>query len=244
MKLHVLPGDAYVETFRETGVEGELAIFRECFVEGDLQGETLDELWHTRERYLSGAYPDSDKSYDSYVVHEINKLLVVGEGDNVYLWFEYELFCSVNYWFCLHLLRDAKADVHRVAPTVRDEQTKWRGFGRLSAEEMLTCWNDRVKVSRDDLERGGELWLAFKSGDRQRVAELGAYESQAFPHLAEVSRAASELHTKPKEILHEVIAAGEQDFSQIFPQFARRAGVFGLGDIQVKRIMEEMRSET
>jgi hypothetical protein len=123
----------------------------------------LPELWKTRENYLSTSYPESDKSYTRDVAEEIEKLLVPGAGDEIYLWFEYELFCSVNYWFCLYLLRDSFAAVCRVSPTVRDEETRWRGFGRLNSEDLLECWNDRVRLSAKDIQQGNELWQAFKT---------------------------------------------------------------------------------
>ncbi|MFN6963097.1 MAG: DUF1835 domain-containing protein [Pyrinomonadaceae bacterium] len=240
MKLHVLPGDAYVEAFRETGLEGEVAVFRECFIEGDLGGGDLAELWRVRAAYLSAAYPEqNDRSYPSYVVAEIDKIIQAAQqAGEIYLWFEYELFCSVNYWFCLELLRESSAELYRVSPTVRNETTRWRGFGRLASEEMLECWNDRVRLSAGDIARGGELWRAFRAGDRARVRELGAYESPAFRYLPEVAAAASDLELRPKQIIDEIAAAGTRDFEELFAEFARRAGVYGLGDVQVRRLME------
>lgn len=238
MIIHILPGDAYVDTFRETGIEGEVGIFRECFVEGDLSGDILPELWQSRESFLSGVYTDPEKSYPDYVVSEIKKFSVAKTGDEVNLWFEYELFCSVNFWFCLHLLKDSGADIYRVAPTVRDDKTKWRGFGRLDAQEMIACWNDRVKLTSEDVKLGSELWLAFKAGDFDRLRKLGS--NDAFPYLKEVTEAAAELETRPKEVVQEIITEGSTDFNEIFPQFARRAGVYGLGDVQVKRIVDSI----
>ncbi|HKX84134.1 MAG TPA: hypothetical protein VJL58_07940 [Pyrinomonadaceae bacterium] len=238
MIIHVLPGDAYVDTFRESGIEGEVAIFRECLIEGDLSGENLDDLWRSREQFLTAAYPDPDKSYRDFVVREIDKFAHAKSGDEVNLWFEYELFCSVNYWFCLNLLSDSGSDVYRVAPTVRDASTKWRGFGRLEEAEFIACFNDRVKLNEDDIKLGRDLWNAFRSGDTDRLLSLGTSASPAFPYLIDVTEAAVEMDTKLKKILAEVMAEGVTEFAEIFPRFARRAGVYGLGDLQVKRLLD------
>jgi hypothetical protein len=242
MILHVLPGDAYVETFHETGLEGKLVVFREALIDGDLSGESLQEFWSTRERYLSSAYPENANSYSTDVAAEIEKLLKPGEGDEIDLWFEYELFCSVNYWFCLHLLRDSRAKIYRVAPAVRDEDTKWKGFGRLTANELLACYKERVQLSADDLARGSELWQAFKSGDTEKIRSLGEYGSPAFPYLNELTEAAASMPYGPKQILRQIFDSGESDLISIFPQFSERAGVYGLGDAQVGKFLEEMRS--
>lgn len=243
MILHVLPGDAYVDEFRKTGLEGDIAVFRECLVDGDLSGESLPEFWSTRERFHSSAHPENGNQYPDYVTSEIEKLFKPGEGDEINLWFEYELFCSVNYWFCLHLLRDSKADLYRVAPTVRDEDTKWKGFGQLNADEMLACCGDRTKLSEADLSHGSELWCSFKSGDLRNVRNLGSYRSAAFPYLKEVADAAAGLHEEPKQILRSIIENGDDDIKRIFPKFTERAGVYGFGDSQVESILSELRSE-
>jgi hypothetical protein len=238
MIIHVLPGDAYVDTFRETGIEDEVAIFRECLIEGDHDGDGLPDFWQTRERFLSAAYPDVEESYVDHVVKEIEKFSSATEGDEINLWFEYELFCSTNYWFCLYLLKDSDADIYRVAPTLRDASTKWLGFGSFPASEMGECFAHRVKLNADDIKLGRDLWLAFKSGDKDRLLELGSSASPAFPYLIYVTEAAHEIDTKPRQILNEIAAEGKRDFTEIFPEFTKRAGVYGFGDVQVRRIME------
>jgi hypothetical protein len=61
--------------------------------------------WFLGKRQMVGSRtkndPENHKPYLSYVADEIEKLLVPGAGDEIDLWFENELFCSVNYWFCL-----------------------------------------------------------------------------------------------------------------------------------------------
>ena len=240
MIIHVLPGDAYVDTFRETGIEGEVAVFRECLIEGDLNVEDLAELWQSRETFLSAAYPDPGKPYHEYVVREIERFANAGDGDEVNLWFEYELFCSVNYWFCLSLLAESEADIYHVAPSVRDASTKWRGFGRLNADDLIECWNHRVKLKNSDVILGRDLWTAFRSKDIGELLRLGTTASPAFPYLIDVVEGAEVIDTKPRQILKEIVSEGTIEFSEVFPQFARRAGVYGFGDVRVKRMYDEL----
>ena len=237
MILHVLPGDACVDTFRETGLKGEIAIFREALIDGDLSGDSLSEFWSTRERYLSSEHPENENSYPSDVVAEVEKILEPREGDEINLWFEYELFCSVNYWFCLDLLRESKAAVYRISPTFRDAESRWKGFGGLTPTEMLACYSERIKLSPEDLAQGSSLWQAFRSHDLENVRRLGNYDSPAFPHLKEVANAAGELDRRPKQILESIRSSGKTDFHDIFTEFNSQAGVYGFGDAQVKRLM-------
>jgi hypothetical protein len=238
MILHVLPGDAYTEAFSGTGLEGDVAIFREALVEGDLWGPSLPEFWKTRENYHAENDPQNHKPYQSYVADEIEKLLQPGAGDEIDLWFEYELFCSVNYWFCLYLLRDSFTTIYRVSPTVRTAETRWLGFGDLNSDQLIKCWEERVALTADDVELGTELWHAFKTENQPRLKKLGAKESPAFPYLREVTEAAVEIETLPKQILTEISSGGETDFKKVFTEFRKRAGVYGFGDSQVKKIID------
>lgn len=240
MILHVLPGDACFGTFSQTVIEGERAVFRECLIDGDLAANDLDDFWAVRERYLSAAYPESSVSYRDHVVKEIEKLTLPGNDDEILLWFEYELFCSVNYWFCLSLLKETKAELYRVFPAVRDEDDKWQGFGGLSPDELAECMLHRVKLSRDDAALGGELWHAFQTGDRESLAKLSTAGSSAFPFLEEICLAAYELKTRPEGIIREIMKQGHMDFAEIFHAFTGRAGIYGFGDAQVRNILGRM----
>ena len=102
MIYHVLPGDAQVEDFRQTGLSGEILICREALIEGDISGETLDDFFENRAAF----HGEDSASYNANVASQFRRLLDVGQSDEVNLWFEYELFCAVNMWFCLSLLRD------------------------------------------------------------------------------------------------------------------------------------------
>jgi hypothetical protein len=242
MILHVLPGDAYIDPFRGAGLEGDLSIFREALVEGDLWGPSLQEFWKTREAFHSTQQNGDQPPYQEYVAGEVEKLLQLGAGDEINLWFEYELFCSVNYWFCLYLLRDSFATIWRVAPSVRTVEERWKGFGQLGSAEFMKCWNDRVLVTSEDVELGSELWGAFRTSNWFRLTKLGESSSPAFPYLNEVSTAAAEIDTRPKQIVTELSSAEESDFSALFTEFGRRAGVYGFGDSQVKRLLQESRN--
>src|SRR4051812_25223495 len=101
MILHVLPGDATVAPFKASEIEGDIAVCREALVDGDLSGETLPEFWETRARSLIGSDDRSREEYHENVVHEFAKLTALQSGSEINLWFEHELFCQANMWFCL-----------------------------------------------------------------------------------------------------------------------------------------------
>lgn len=239
MIYHVLPGDAYIDTFRKSGIGGEIVVCRECLVEGDLGGETLEDLWSTRENYLSSAYPDNENNYRHNVATELEKITRVGDGDEINLWFENELFCSANMWFCLDLLKDTRAAVYRVKAVDPDSEDPWEGFGNLGPDEFRDRFVSRERFSKAEMELGSDLWQAFRLRDNEQLQALGKAESRCFPELDEVCRAARELETMPADILNEIKGEGHDEFAEIFLEFKKRGGVYGFGDSQVRRILQQ-----
>lgn len=240
MILHVLPGDAIVEKFEATGLEGDVAVCREALVDGDLSGETLPEFWENRSRFLHGDQADAETEYHEKVVREFNKLTALQSGSEINLWFEYELFCHANMWFCLDLIRNTTADVYRIAPVTLSDEEVWDGFAHMSADDMRRCFESRVGLSTADIEVGSNLWSAYKRNDVSELRRLSQSDSPAFPRLQEVCAAAIERETRPKAIVAEIVESGTTDFEDVFRVFRDRAGVYGFGDTQVKRIWQEL----
>ena len=237
MNVHVLPGDAQVEEFRKTGIDGEIVVCREAFVDGPLGDGGIEGLWSVRDEFLTRSYPNDHSNYREYVVAEFDKLRDLPARANVNLWFEYELFCHVNMWFCVWLLRDSKVSLYRVAPIVQLKDRVWDGFGNLTAEDLTTCYKERLEFTAADRELGVELWTAFRSGDHVRLRKLSTIESACFPYLREACEAEIEKEFRPRQIVRELRDEGLTDFDQMFAAFRNRAGVYGFGDSQVRRLI-------
>lgn len=239
MIYHVLPGDAQVEEFKKTNIEGEVIVCRECLIVGDVDAETLSEFWEQRAHFILSEYGEDEADYHEKVADELARLLESNENDEVNLWFEYELFCSVNMWFCLWLLNDTRVNVYRVKPIVRSESERWLGFGGLTADELQACFNTRTIFTAADIALGAALWSAYRTNDNAKLAELRTSASPCFPYLKEICDAAIEKDTRPREIIAEVQFEGKTEFDDIFSEFTRRAGEYGFGDLQVKRLINE-----
>ncbi|MBA2380119.1 MAG: DUF1835 domain-containing protein [Blastocatellia bacterium] len=240
MIVHVLPGDSLSAQFAEADIAGDIVVFRECLVVGDISGEDLDEFWQLRANFLMLEYGGDPIDYQEGVVYEIERLLELGAGDEVNLWFEYELFCQSNMWFCLDLLKASETEVFRVAPKTPSPDNPWEGFATHNSSDLAVCLDERTKMSPEDRETGVQLWQAFRERDSERLRKLGEFRSPAFPFLKEVCDAAAEIETRPTEIVAELKASGHSDIESIFPEFQKRAGVYGLGDLQVERLLEQL----
>jgi hypothetical protein len=240
MRFHVLPGDAQVGVFKETGIEGEMIVCREALVDGPVNAAGLEDLWKIRAAYLSGA--DDAPDYFKDVVPEFEKLINAPTDAEIDLWFEYELFCQVNMWFCLWLLRDSTAAIYRVEPCILTTENRWNGFGGMAADDLRRCFDNRTLFGKADVQLGASLWEAYRSGDNDRLLVLSQASSESFPYLEEVCAAAVEKDTKPAQVLAGIAGDGITEFGKVFAEFSQRAGVYGFGDLQVKRLFDSSQS--
>ncbi len=240
MIYHVLPGDAQVEDFRKTGIPGEVIVFREAFVTGPIDSVDVNEFWESRAHFILGEYGEDEIAYHEKVADEILKLSDIEAEDEVNLWFELELFCSVNFWYCLNELKDSGAGVFRVAPINLAPDDVWKGFGEHGPDELAAAFESRTEISHDDLDRGAELWNSFRKRDGSSLRKLGDHRSASMPFLKEVAEAASEIDTRPLQIIREIRSEGLSTLEEVFPEFKKRAGVYGFGDLQVERLLDSI----
>lgn len=242
MIYHVLPGDSLVEQFKKTGIKGEVIVCREAFIVGPADADDLVDLWDQRGRFILAEFGEDEIEYHEKVADELDRLTEIGPGDEVFLWFEYELFCSVNLWFCLSVISGVDAEVYRVEPIGIDESDRWNGFGNFTADDLKACFELRTKMSEEDVALGAGLWNAYRHGDHESLIELGKVDSPSFPHLHEVVAAAAEQEIQPIETIKAIIAGGETDFEKIFVEFKKRDGVYGFGDLQVQKLLDQLSS--
>ncbi len=238
MICHVLPGDSLVAEFKKTNIKGQTIICRECLIVGPVDAETPFEFWDARARFILTEYGEDEIEFHERVADELEKLADLDSDTEVNLWFEYELFCSVNMWFCISRLKDTGAAVYRVEPVVLSPEDRWKGFGALDAADLQKCYDERRYLSAVDLDFGADLWDAYRKNHAERLCKLSKFASDNFPYLAEVCEAEINKATRPRQILEEIIAGGVKDFVEILPEFTRRAGVYGFGDLQVERLFD------
>ncbi len=241
MKLHVLAGDALAESFENCNIEGEMIVCRECLVVGDVKAASLEEFWQIRAKFITNNYGEKEENYYQYSAGEFEKLRTLATSETeVNLWFEYDLFCQVNLWFCLYLLQESKAKIFRVLPVVRQSDQIWKGFGGLDKETLEKCFAERAEFNEAEILRGANLWKAYQIADFETLEKLSETKSACFPYLQEVCRAEIEKASVPAKILQRIMATGKTDFTEIFTEFTTQAGVYGFGDTQVKRILSEI----
>jgi hypothetical protein len=245
MKVHILPGDALAIQFKSVGLDREIIVCRECLIEGDVKADDLKEFFNRRADFISDSYGEDHRRYFDHVASEFEKLKSLSENDEINLWFEYDLFCQVNMWFIISLLNKYHLqNVYRVFPGVLKNEERWKGFGRLIPNQLNDCFSQREKFSDEDLLLGDKLWNAYRNQDLKELLQLSQEQSACFPMLKEVCEAEIDRKQKlrPQQTLRQITNSGMSDFHKIFSKFWETEGVYGFGDLQVKKMLEQIQN--
>ncbi len=249
MTYHVLNGDALVERFSALKLRGQMVVARECMIEGDLSGSTLQAFYEGRAAYLERTYKDPGKSYQDEVISQFDQLLAAPPRSEANLWFGYDLFCFANLLFVLSLLEGwtGEKEVYVIYPSHLSGEDVWLDYRGATEAQLLACYKNRVRFSADDLQLARLLWQAYKRGDLSELIRLSTTITPVFPYLEEVCRAHAERFPaegsmgRPERVVEELLGEGIQDFPALFKAFSARAGIYGFGDAQVARIYERVK---
>lgn len=238
--IHLLPGDALVETFTSAKIAGEIFVCRECLADGP-KSASGEEFWHERARFIAESGEASEPDYHRLTTAEFQRLFdAASSGAEINLWFEYELFCQANFWFTLDYLSGTSAKLFRVAPRHVDTARIWRGFSNHDATELNESFTRRVAIEAADIELGRRLWAAYSRKDYAALNDLKGSASAAFPMLDDVLAAAIEEEDTPRRLVTEIVDSGVSEFGEVFTMFRDRLGIYGYGDTQVRRIWREI----
>lgn len=244
--LHVLNGDSLASSF-PASIPGQIAIARECLVDGPVKAHSTEELWVVRDKFLSKNYPEaSEENYFAKVVSEFEKIMTVSSDTKVYLWFEHDLFCQVNLWFVMHLLKPHKGSVYLVAPTT----DLIEGFGGMNELQLEQAYRDAKLLTANERHILADMWKLYQAPDISEALTLSHQTMPELPFLYPAVLAWKEsiphgdYPGKPKAALKEIAAElGTNDFGKIFRAFHNKHAIYGYGDLQVKRLWEELKTE-
>ncbi len=240
--FHLLNGDSLREAFPQH-VEGEIIVFRECLVDGPVSGSTFEELMQTRAEFIAGDYDGYGlEDYHVQTVSELKKITDIPDGSIVNLWFEDDLFCQVNFWCAVSLLRPKNVQLFLVRP----DQLSPYGFAAYTEEELRQRYRKRSLIlQRDQI---AELWKAYQQNDTERMLRIGSQLNKNYPFIhpaieAHIDRIPTD-HSpgRPKETLLQIMKELDTDsFGPVFQEFCKRETVYGFGDLQVKRLFDEVK---
>lgn len=220
-------------------IKGDFIVARECLVDGDVKGSSLDALFASRAKFLSENLGVTEHDYHEKTASEFQKILQIHKNSDINLWFEDDLFCQVNFWFVTHLISEyvKECKVYLIRPPMHTPYA----FGSLDQEELIEAHKGRVQIS--DLDKIAGLWKFYQHGDTKQLISTANGLKESFPFIlraveAHMARIPSKNDPgRPIKALKEIMKELEtEDFGAVFREFNKREAIYGYGDLQVKNL--------
>ena len=245
MQYHILNGDALKETFPSDQITGKVIVIREAFIEGPVSDSYDPSYWSSRKNYIEKAYGEPGTNYDEKVLSEFNRLQRISDSDEVYLWFEDDLFCQCNMWFSVnYILQYSRPDFFRVFPAA--DTVSWIGFGKADQDTLFQYYKPAIRLSPSDVDHIDQLWKSFVAHDQKKLKALSEVDCNGIRFQKEVIQALLDKTPdvtgwgRPQKTLAVLLKEDHSSFYQLFEKFAQREGIYGFGDSQVRNMLKEM----
>jgi hypothetical protein len=252
--LHILNGDATLTGFNETGLGGEVLVWREVFSEGPLEVKLDGNFWNNRANWVSQTFDDTLESYHEMVVQPLEKLNE--QYDEINLWFEYDLHCQVNLLAVMQLLKQqvdlTGPAVYLICPDSFPGVDNFRGMGQLNGEQLEDLYDARLHLTEYDFTIATEAWRAYISFDAEALQQwIDATPFWGSLHLLKLALTAQ---VKRLQVNEEGLGYIEQkllQFSQsginsraeLYQAFWNQLPIYGMGDAELDIYIERLQDK-
>jgi len=252
-QLHILNGDATYEKFIETGLDGDVLVWREVFSEGPLSPVIDAAFWQQRAEWISKTFEDAPASYQEMVIAELEKLSRPYE--EITLWFDFDLHCQTNLLGAMQLLQQ-QADlsgpgIYLISPDGYPGVESFRGMGQLSAEQLEDLYDTRLQLTDYDFTLAKEAWQKYILFDAQQLQEWvnsvtfwGSLHYLKTALLAQVKRLQTDAQglNYIAQTLLNLYQHGATSRDKLYEAFWRQHAIYGMSDAELDIYLNELQS--
>jgi hypothetical protein len=251
--LHILNGDSTRHGFEETGLEGDILVWREIFSQGPLtENIASGSFWKAREEWISRTFNDLPDEYEKSVVNPLEKLSEPYEEIN--LWFEFDLHCQANMIGVMTFLSKStdlsQPAIYLICPGDFPGKENFKGMGELNGEELEYLYdNIRMQLSAGDFVVAGEAWKLYTAGDADKLEKW--LNENTFWGSLHYLKAAMEANVRRLRInenglnyieqtLLDIYNYGYKTKYEIYQRFWDIEKIYGMGDLEIDLYLQKL----
>ncbi len=252
--LHVINGDGTAHPFQQSGLPGDVLVWREMLSEGWTPvADDFPAFWQQRGDFLARQYGLDRQKYETNVVQEVNKLLNFSQYDEITLWFEFDLFCQVNLLYLLYFFSKQNLGNVRltlVSPDSHPDLLQFRGMGELNGAQLAALWPKRIALTPADLQIGGSVWKAYAAPSPETLKtcladdDFGPFrflKKALQHHLSRFPAPETGLGSVERFWL-QALQADPSDDVAVMMKFWNQHPDFGFSDVQLRRTLGELKT--
>lgn len=252
--LHILNGDATLTGFNQTGLDGEVLVWREVFSEGPLSARLDADFWNRRADWIAQTFEDAPGSYHEMVMKGLEKLNEPYEEIN--LWFEFDLHCQVNLLGVMQLLKQevdlTAPGIYLICPDSFPGVENFRGMGQLDGDQLEDLYDTRLHLTEYDFIIATEAWQKYIQFNAESLQQW--IDATPFWGSLHLLKPAMEAQVKRLQVNEARLSYIEQRLlhfyqngitsrAAIYEAFWNEAPIYGMGDaeldIYLKRLQEK-----
>jgi len=239
--LHILNGDDTLKGFNDSGLDGDIIVWREVLSEGPVSKIIDGEFWKMRAKWISNTFNVTTEHYFEHMVAKLDKFNCPYQEIN--LWFEFDLHCQINMLVAMQLIEQqvdlSDRSIYLISPDSYPGVDDFRGMGQLDGEQLEYLFDGRLRLTEYDFRLAEEAWTLYVKGD---VAELQNWlDTNPFWGSLHLLKPAMQAHVK-RLILNEaglgyieqkllsIQQSGIADKARIYEKFWSEEKIYGLGD--------------
>lgn len=254
--LHILNGDSTLQGFEQTGLEGDVMVWREVLSEGPLEENISSaHFWRNREEWISEVFNEKPGDYQHKMLDQLTRLSE--QYDVINLWFEFDLHCQANLLGVIAYL-EQKTDlsapaIYLICPGDFPGKDDFRGMGELNGEELEYLYdNIREQLSEKDFAIAAQAWKVYVSRD---AAMLEAFlATTTFWGIQHFLKPALQAQLKRLQVneqglnyieqkLLEIYNYGIRTKPEIYLEFWKTEKIYGMSDMDIEIYLNNLRDK-
>jgi hypothetical protein len=253
--LHVLNGDSTMHSFNQTGLDGDVMVWREVLSEGPLEENiSAANFWNARSKWIGETFNEATAGYQHKVIDELGKLN--GQYDEINLWFEFDLHCQVNLLGVMQMLNQqtnmSAPAVFLICPDDFPGIDDFRGMGQLNGDQLEDLYDSRVQLSDWEFELAAQAWPLYVKGDTAELEQwindttfwgsLHLLNPALLAHLKRLSINAAGLNHIEQKLL-DIYNSGITSKPEIYHAFWATEQIYGMGDSEIDIYLNRLKQK-
>ncbi|OKS88892.1 DUF1835 domain-containing protein [Mucilaginibacter polytrichastri] len=249
--LQILNGDDTLKGFNDTGLDGDVIVWREVLSEGPVTKTIDSEFWKMRTEWVSKTFTTTPEHYLEHMVGQLEKFNYPYEEIN--LWFEFDLHCQVNMLAAMQLIEQqfdlSNRAIYLISPDSYPGLDDFRGMGQLNGEQLEYLFDGRLRLTDYDFRLAEEAWSLYVRGN---VNDLQNWiDTNPFWGSLHQLKAAMQAHVKRLTVnadghnyieqkLLAIKQSGIVERADIYEQFWSAEKIYGMGDRELDIYLERL----
>lgn len=245
--IHIVNGDVLGNKIK--GLNGKMIVWREMYDFGPLNSNwSNEELINNRATFFEEKLNIPSALFVQNCHNQLNQLNKISREEEVVLWFEHDRYDQTMLMYILTQLSLQKiVNLSMVSVNSYPTISPFYGLGQLNFDQLTELFNQRVKITSNQVKEAVTGWNAYTSSTREEIKKWITDEQHELPFLLETFKRHERYFPKAKTGLTEIellllntIAKKTCSFRDLYKSISPLLIKDGLSDLHIASLLNEL----